>query len=137
MRESESVKEKYGFIWYSDYEIFDYDDSQLDQIAKKHYDLGYTILITFSGTHFRWSFYPWWDKITDYLSRFVSACHKYGIKVVEHHSCHLNSGDPLIDGVPISSMRTINGATGKPLLTVYMAYGLCYNNPDYRRIYFN
>ena len=90
MRVSESVTARYGFIWYSDYEIFDYDDAKLDEIAKKHHDLGYTILITFSGTHFRWSFSPWWDKITDYLRRFAKACHKYGIRLVEHHSCHLN-----------------------------------------------
>lgn len=167
---SESVRERYGFIWYSDSEIFDYDDAKLDEIAKKYHDLGYTILITFSGTHFRWSFSPWWDDITDYLRRFAKACHKYGIRLVEHHSCHLNfaanspeqletvlhrirmrglrpekwtsfsdyvCGDPLVDGVPISSMRAINGATGEPFLTQYMAYGMCFNNPDFRRIYFN
>ena len=37
---------------------------------------------------------PYWDKINKCLENIVKACHKYGIKVVEHHSCHLTF-DPL------------------------------------------
>lgn len=162
-------KERYGFIWYGDKEIFDATDEEIETTVRTYYERGYTILITFSGTHFRWSFYKWWDDINAYLTRFCTVCHKYGIKVVEHHSCHLNYaaenveeleeinhrnkmrglhpekwsgfesfifGDPEIEGVPISSMRAIDGATGKPVRSGYMAYPMCFNNPDFRRIYF-
>ncbi len=37
---------------------------------------------------------PYWDKINKCLENIVKACHKYGIKVVEHHSSHLTF-DPL------------------------------------------
>ncbi len=166
----EYKQERYGFVWYSDKEIFDASDEELDALAKKYHDMGYTVLITFSGTHFRWSFHRWWDDINTFLTRFCAVCHRYGIKVVEHHSCHLSyaannaeeiqnvrkwinmrgldpdkwpgideivTSDPVIDGVPLSSMHCVDGATDKPSrVERYMAYGKCFNNPDFRRIYF-
>lgn len=161
--------EKYGFIWFGDKEIFEFTDAQIEAVVRTYYEQGYTVLITFSGTHFRWSFYKWWDDINAYLTRFCKICHRYSIQVVEHHSCHLHyaadnpedmeeihhrnrmrglrpqkwegfeafvSGDPVIEGVVISSMRAVDGATDKPIRSGYMAYPMCFNNPDFRRIYF-
>ena len=165
-----SSHERSGFIWYSDKQIFTWSDAEIDAEAKRYRDLGYTVLITFSGTHFRWTFHKWWDDINAYLTRFCAACHKYGLKVVEHHSCHLNfvsfndedlaeirrritmrgldldkwqgidgivSNDQIIDGVSLWSMCAVSGATGKPERSGYLAYPMCFNNPDFRRIYFN
>lgn len=40
-------------------------------------------------------------------------------------------------GLFMSSMFQISGKTGKPVKTSYAGYALCYNNPDYNRIYFS
>ncbi len=45
--------------------------------------------ITFSCTHFRWSFFRDWELLTRRLAMIVRACHKHGIYVTEHHSSHL------------------------------------------------
>ncbi|HOP10269.1 MAG TPA: hypothetical protein PK629_02125 [Oscillospiraceae bacterium] len=160
---------RYGWIWYDSDEIYNFSQADMDAKVKRYADVGITILIGFSCTHFRWSFYRHWDKINACIGKLVRACHKYGIKYVEHHSSHLtfnpqndedrmwaekvllsrNSkpedwsgfwddayGDPVIDGVPLSSMRQVSGRSGKLGITTYHGYGFCFNNPDYRRLYF-
>ena len=81
--------ERLSFIWYNDQEIFSYTDEDFDALAKSYADSGITIVITFSVTHFRYSFTPYWDIIFPCLKKLTDACHKYDIKVVEHASCHL------------------------------------------------
>lgn len=85
---------KFEFYWYNDNEIFSYSDMDFDAQAKKMAQTGINVIITFSSTHFRWSFRPYWDIINQCIGKMVKACHKYGIKVVEHHSSHLTF-DPL------------------------------------------
>lgn len=161
---------RYGWIWYDAKEIFEFSQENMDAKVKRYADVGINILIGFSCTHFRWSFVRHWDKINACIEKLVRACHKYGIKYVEHHSSHLtfnpqndedrkwagkvllsrNSkpedwpgfwedacGDPVIDGVKMSSMRQISGRSGKAGITTYHGYGMCFNNPDYRRLYLN
>ncbi len=161
---------RYGWIWYDAKEIFEFSQEDMDAKVKRYADVGINILIGFSCTHFRWSFTRHWDIINACIEKLVKACHKYGIKYVEHHSSHLtfnpqneddrkwaenvlrsrNSkpgdwegfwedayGDPVIDGVKMSSLRQISGRSGKAGITTYHGYGMCFNNPDYRRLYFN
>jgi len=85
---------RFGFFWYNDEEIFKFKEEDFDNKAKRFADAGINIVITFSCTHFRWTMLPYWDKINKCLENIVKACHKYGIKVVEHHSSHLTF-DPL------------------------------------------
>lgn len=40
-------------------------------------------------------------------------------------------------GLFLSSMYQIDGSTGAPLNTKYAGHALCFNNPDYNRIYFS
>lgn len=160
---------RYGWIWYDAEEILSFSQEDMDAKVKRYADVGITVLIGFSCTHFRWSFYRHWDKINACIGKLVNACHRYGILYVEHHSSHLTlnpqneedrrwiegvlasrhskpgdwphfwedaCGDPMIDGVSMSGMRQVSGRSGKAGITTYHGYGLCFNNPDYRRIYF-
>lgn len=80
---------KFGFFWYNDDELFKFSQEDFDEKAKKIADSGINIVMTFSCTHFRWTFHRYWDRILRCLEMTVKACHKHGIKVVEHHSSHL------------------------------------------------
>ncbi|HNX15223.1 MAG TPA: hypothetical protein PKH29_10290 [Oscillospiraceae bacterium] len=160
---------RYGWFWYDSDEIFRFTQEDMDAKVKRYADIGITVLIGSTLTHFRWSFFRHWDVILACIEKLVRACHKYGIQYVEHHSSHLTfnpqddeekkiiermftsrggssdewpglwedaCGDPEIDGVKLSSMRQISGRSGKIGITTYHGYGFCFNNPDYRRIYF-
>lgn len=85
---------KFEFYWYNVDEIFSYSDNDFEAQAEKMTKTGINVIITFSSTHFRWSYRPYWDIINQCIGKIVRACHKYGIKVVEHHSSHLTF-DPL------------------------------------------
>ncbi len=45
--------------------------------------------------------------------------------------------DFMIEGKDIRTFLQIDGATGKPVVNRYGAYSMCFNNPDYREVYFN
>lgn len=159
---------RFGFFWYNDAEIFRDSQSDLDRKAAALARVGINHVITFSCTHFRWSFRRWWDLLTEVLARVVKACHASGIRVTEHHSSHLTfnpldeagellldrvlavrgsarsswpelrgdcDADPLVDGAPLSSFRQIDGRTGRWARTSYQGWGMCFNNPEYRRAY--
>ena len=155
--------DRFGWFWYNDPEIFFDTQEDLDAKMKAMHDQGITHVITFSCTHFRWSFRPWWDKINECLKRICIAAHKYDIKVIEHHSAHLDhflpdqqkterfirhfrdrGGDVanypgLIkflkrDDPEEAERYQINGQTGVPV-SPYDAHGHCFNNPDYVRDY--
>ena len=164
--------EKFGVFWYNDAEIHQWGDREFEQKAADFASAGITIVMTFSCTHFRWNFQPWFKEINEALAKMVKACHAHGIKVVEHHSCHLTfnprdkaewdyaatvlkvrrssldsfpglrdfiaSGDPeILPGVRLSSCRQIDGRTGDYARSSYHGYALCFNNPNYRKAYFN
>ena len=79
----------FTWLWYNDTEIFKYTQEDFDRKAKDLADKGVTIALTFTFTHFRLGFYPYWKEINECIRKIVFACHKYGIRVVEHHSSHL------------------------------------------------
>lgn len=98
---------KFEFYWYNDKEIFFYTDKDFEVQAEKMAQTGINVVITFSCTHFRWSLKPYWDIINKCIGKIVKSCHKYGIKVVEHHSSHLTF-DPLCSDDWDYMERTLN-----------------------------
>ncbi len=80
---------RYGWIWYNTKEIWQDTQEDIDCLVKSYADKGINVLIGFSCTHFRWSFYRHWEVINECIKKIVSACHKYNILYVEHHSSHL------------------------------------------------
>ena len=167
-REIDPWDTRFGFFWYNDREIFHSTPEDLGRQAGELAEAGINHVITFSCTHFRWSFHRYWELIDDTIAHVVEACHQHGIRVTEHHSCHLTfnpldttgedfmervlrvrgsaleswpdfradcDGDPEIDGVRFSSMRQIDGRTGKWARSAYQGWCLCFNNPDFRRLY--
>jgi len=155
---------KFGFFWYNDDEIFKFKQEDFDKKAKIFADAGINIVITFSCTHFRFSLYEHWDKITSCLKKIVIACHKYNIKVVEHHSSHLtfdpqnedewdyferilakrhskiDSWDNIRNFVNdnfTKQFRQIDGRTNEYARSRYKGYCMCFNNEDYRKTYFD
>ncbi|MBP5231452.1 MAG: hypothetical protein ILO68_06940 [Clostridia bacterium] len=142
-------EERFGWYHYDGRAVFGYGEDELERAAKRYAENGVTAVILF-GAHFRFSFLAYWDAIEAFIARFTRAFHKYGIKVIEHHSTHLTYDpvDPetfwaenLAPGKPLSTypdfrkncetMRTpegvhpdafaqIDGSTGKPCLSSYI-----------------
>ena len=79
---------RFGFFWYNDREIFHSTQDDLNRQAETLADAGINHVITFSCTHFRWSFRRHWDLITETIAKIVKACHLHGICLTEHHSSH-------------------------------------------------
>lgn len=161
------------WFWYNDAEIFEYTQDDFDKKAKELAGRGITMVLTFSLTHFRLGFYPYWKEINECIRKIVVACHKYGIRVVEHSSAHLThylrtnlgwtrlledfesfghgdadlnnwvktlqflTADLTIEGKNLESFVQIDGRTGEPARNEYGTYSMCFNNPDYREVYFN
>ena len=155
---------RYAFFWYNDEEIFFDSQEDIDRKVKSYADQGITHLMTFSCTHFRWSFKPFWGILNECLTKIVRAAHKYGLKVVEHHSSELahladtpeqlqrlknilsfrksslDSWKGLTDFLQDKNSEAnkwvqINEKTGLPNVNVYMGTGKCYNDPEYRKEY--
>lgn len=150
---------RFGWFWYNDQEILHDTQEDIDRKMAKHAQMGITHVITFSSTHFRWSFRPFWNKINECLAKVVKAGHKYGIKVIEHHSCNLThypdtkehwemfEGEMVLresttknwPGLEewmmnpdneVEKWAQIAGPTGKPVVA-YGGHGKCFNNPDF------
>ena len=78
--------DKFTFFWYNEAEIFRWGEAEFDAKAKALADAGITYAMTFSSTHFRMTYLPWHDAILRALTRLCCACHRHGIRVVEHCS---------------------------------------------------
>jgi hypothetical protein len=55
-----------------------------EEHAKELASLGINAVI-YSGRHFRLNYQSEWGKIKEYGKIVAEACHKYGIKIIEHH----------------------------------------------------
>ena len=82
----------FEWYWFNDEKIFRYTQEDFDKEALRLHNDRISIIITFWPTHFRWNFMPYWDILNQALRRLVIACHKFDIKVVEHHSARLTFG---------------------------------------------
>jgi len=152
-----------GWFWYNDEEIFHDSQQDIDRKVARHAEQGITHLITFSCTHFRWSFQPFWPQINECIAKIVKAAHRHGIKVIEHHSSNLGfypdtaenlakfTGEMELrnsepehwpglleyitspDALPEQWVQ-ISGKTGKPVVT-YGGHGRCFNHPGFRAAY--
>ena len=83
-------KTQFAFFWYNDQEVFRDSEKDLEAKAGKLAESGINHVITFSCTHFRWSFVNYWDLLNETLEKIVNACHQHGILVTEHHSSELS-----------------------------------------------
>ncbi len=83
-------KTQFAFFWYNDEEIFTDTDQDLERKVEQLAAGGVNHVITFSCTHFRWSFHDYWDLLNETLARVVRACHQHGVLVTEHHSSELS-----------------------------------------------
>ncbi|MFA6568105.1 MAG: hypothetical protein WCS96_07830 [Victivallales bacterium] len=89
-RKTDKWKHTFAYFWYDEPHIFEWGQSDFDRAMKKYSDTGINHIIGFSITHFRWSFYPWWDIINRTIGKIVLACHKNNIFYTEHHSASLH-----------------------------------------------
>lgn len=152
-------KDCISWFWFRYQEIFEdtYDDIECK--IKPYADRGVTQLILFSNTHARLSYEPYHRQINDCIGRIVKACHKFGIKVTEHHSSclyRIMTADEQISllkefqrGVPAnweiwSKQKQETSRDwfqkdrfGNNYVTGYHCYAACFNNEEYRKYYFN
>lgn len=102
---------RFGFFWYNDREIRA-SQGELDRQAQELAAVGTNEVITFSCTHFRWSFRRDWTMLTEVLGRVVEACHRSGIGVTEHHSSHLTFNPVDEEGVRFAErVLTVRGSS--------------------------
>lgn len=116
------------------------------------------------GTHFRWDYLPYFTILHDYIAKVAEELHKYGIKLMDHHSVNLvhrydtveemynvmlNSGPHLpispnreaaasweYKGHKLNDWRIIDTVTREPLYyPQYAAEGFCHRNPEFIEAY--
>ena len=80
---------RWASYWFGDKEFFEFKKRDFDRKAEEMKKAGINAVITFGNFHFRWSFIDDWSKLLETLRNICDSCHKYGIKVVEHHSAIL------------------------------------------------
>lgn len=78
--------ERYTWIWLYPDAVLNWTDEDFDREARAMRDNEITTAIIMHTLHFTFSFVPWLDDIVKCVSKLVQACHRYGIKVVEHNS---------------------------------------------------
>ena len=71
-----NTQDRYGVFWYNQQQIHHWTQEDFDRKAAEFSSAGINIVMTFSSTHFRWSFYPWWKEINAAVAKIVKACHK-------------------------------------------------------------
>lgn len=116
------------------------------------------------GTHFRWDYLPFFTLLHDYLATVAEELHKYGVRLIDHHSVNLihrystkeemrhvmlHSGPHLpfspsweaaasweYNGSKLNDWRMLDVKTGKPLwYPQYASEGFCLRNPDFIEAY--
>lgn len=155
---------RYAWFWYNSKEIWHFSQADMDAKVKRYADQGFTHLITFSCTHFRWTFQPWWKEINECLRKIVVSAHRYGLKVIEHHSSNLTyfprtENDlqrfqtnlrkrkscledwpglleyALDETAEAEQWCQIDAVTGEKCFTHYTGHAKCPNNPHYMAAY--
>ena len=58
-------EERFSWFWYNAEEVFNASQEDLEKKAKAFADAGITTIMTFTGTHERLGFYPYWKEIND------------------------------------------------------------------------
>ena len=89
MKKTVNWEENYSSFWLNDKEIFEYTKEDFLRRAEEFRKNGVTIAENFSITHFRFGFFPYWEKLKKAFKLYVEAFHECGIEVYEHHSACL------------------------------------------------
>ncbi|MBR5478997.1 MAG: hypothetical protein IKU84_02360 [Clostridia bacterium] len=89
MKKTVNWEENYSSFWLNDKEIFEYTKEDFLRRAEEFKKNGVTIAENFSVTHFRFGFFPYWEKLKKAFKLYVEAFHECGIEVYEHHSACL------------------------------------------------
>ena len=79
---------RWSSYWFGDKEFSDFTEKDFDKKAFELKQSGINAVITFGDFHFRWNFTSDWPKLLSMLKNICDSCHKYGVKVVEHHSAN-------------------------------------------------
>jgi len=116
------------------------------------------------GTHFRWDYLPFFTLLHDYLAAVAEELHKYGLRLIDHHSVNLihrystkdemrhvmlHSGPHLpfspsweaaatweYNGSKLNDWRMLDVKTGEPLwYPQYASEGFCLRNPEFIAAY--
>ncbi len=121
-----------------------------EEQARQIKEAGFNAVIL-TGFHYRMYFPP--EKREDIIRKIrilADACHKYGLKIFEHHSAtlvpahsvYVEGEDVKTDGIPPPSQAPylrwapINARTGKPdVVKEYDGIFLCPNNPGHQEAY--
>lgn len=159
--ENDPMRAQWAFLPINEETLRDAPEDWAEQEAQKFYERGITHVMTFGNLHYRWSYRRYFKEYNALLAQLVTACHKRGMRVVEHHSSNIMydfdltpeecvaskiprldgadedwSMESEIDGVPLKNMLQYSGRTGKPL-NEYGGYIMCPNNPHYQKVYFS
>lgn len=94
----EPWRERIAWYWYGDREVFHCPQEYFDEKIRALKEQGVTTVINFGTTHYRMSFYPYWEEICACIHKIAKACHKYGLRSVEHHSATLLFNTSTIPG---------------------------------------
>ncbi len=98
MKVEKQWEERFGWYWINAKEVFEFTDEDFERAVQPYVDAGITTVINHGCAHFRFSYYPYWDKIIACIRKVVEHFHKHGIKVVEHHSAVLMHNLRIADG---------------------------------------
>ena len=137
---------------------------EADRRARRFRNMRITAVVSF-GFHFRWDWIRFWPQIRECTRLSVEACHRNGIRYIEHHSacfvtrlakrsqtefewldrhlsCHTVPRPLGLKAVVqygshrLNDWYLLNRKTGAPAYwPSYRALCLCPNNPDYQRAY--
>ncbi|MDD5599196.1 MAG: beta-galactosidase trimerization domain-containing protein, partial [Victivallaceae bacterium] len=99
---------------------------QADRVAKEYYDDGVAI-VNYGGMLFRFNFLDRTDNLILNAQKVVRACHKYGIKVLEH----LDLTIPSYCGYP--DMEKHLDWLQYDIITGRRYFWFCFNNPDFQK----
>lgn len=144
-----SWEERFGWFWYGYDTVFNWEEKDFNKAAEEFHENGFTTAILF-GTHFRFSYWAYWEEIENTIAKITKAFHMYGMKVVEHHSSHLtfraesdaewkhltkmrkkwiegfpnfrvtSQANPVLAGVHLDDFAQIDGSSGKIALSSYI-----------------
>lgn len=138
-------------------------ESKIDKLALDASQSGVNLAMVF-GFHFRWDFIYCFDTLHKLLKYTADAYHRYGIKVMDHHSAVLTHRPPNWAGRINTSIRNHHHVPLTPspeiipflqyegtllnswrqkrvdkddaaFIACYQAEHFCVNNPDFRHAY--
>jgi hypothetical protein len=104
--------------------------------AERYAERGVNLVNATINFHFRFDWIRHFDEIAEITSRITEACHKYGMRVYEHHSANLISRhkDETYLGWNPEDSLVVDIRTGLPSRTDSRSNNrfVCINNPEFK-----